>query len=61
MQFINVSIAPVQHTKIGPQKSLGIYIRFESSSIIKYIEPLVWDLFTTRFDDGHFDEPLAGV
>ncbi|GKV50529.1 hypothetical protein SLEP1_g57232 [Rubroshorea leprosula] len=55
---VYVPIAPTQHTKMGPQRRLGIYVGFESPSIIKYLEPMTSDLFTTRFADCHFDENL---
>ena len=41
---------------MGPQRRLGIYVGYESPSIIKYVEPLTGDLFTTQFIDCHFDE-----
>ena len=41
---------------MSPQKRLGIYIGFESPSIIKYLEPLTGDLFMTWFANCHFDE-----
>ncbi|KAL5809036.1 hypothetical protein ACOSQ3_029727 [Xanthoceras sorbifolium] len=41
---------------MGPQRRLGIYIGFDSPSIIRYLEPLTSDLFTARFADCHFDE-----
>ncbi|XP_012465988.1 uncharacterized protein LOC105784640 [Gossypium raimondii] len=41
---------------MGPQRRLGIYVGYESPSIIKYVEPLTGDLFTARFIDCHFDE-----
>jgi hypothetical protein len=41
---------------MGPQRRLGIYVGYESSSIIKYLEPSTGDLFTARFVDCHFDE-----
>ena len=53
---VYVPIAPPQRTKMGPQRRLGIYVGFESLSIIKYLEPTIGDLFTTRFVDCHFDE-----
>ncbi|KAL0555803.1 hypothetical protein IC582_004302 [Cucumis melo] len=53
---VYIPIFPPQHTKIGPQRRLGIYVGFESSSIIRYIEPLTRDVFTTRFTDCHFNE-----
>ena len=37
---IYVSISSPQHTKMGPQRRLGIYIGFNSPSIIRYLEPL---------------------
>nr|GEW52038.1 hypothetical protein [Tanacetum cinerariifolium] len=52
------------HTKIGPQRRLGIYVGYETSSIIRYVEPLTGDVFTSRFVDCHFIEaiflPLGG-
>ncbi|KAL0540982.1 hypothetical protein IC582_021009 [Cucumis melo] len=41
---------------MGPQRRLGIYVGFESSSIIRYLEPLTGDVFTARFADCHFNE-----
>jgi len=55
---IYVSIAPRQRTKMGPERRLGIYVGYESPSIIKYLEPLTGDLFTARFADCHFDESI---
>ena len=49
-------IAPPQRTKMGPQRRMGIYVGYESPSIIKYLEPSTGDLFTARFADCHFDE-----
>ena len=61
---IQVPIAPPQRTKMGPQRRSGIYIGFDSPSIIKYHEPLTGDVFRARFADWHFDEvnfpPLVG-
>ena len=53
---VQVPIAPPQRTKMGPQHRLGIYIGFDSPSIIKYLEPLTGDVFRARFADCHFDE-----
>ncbi|MCF7184014.1 hypothetical protein L3H42_10985, partial [Corynebacterium sp. MC-13] len=53
---VYVPIAPPQRTKMGPQRKLGIYVGFESPSIIKYLEPTTGNLFTARFADCHFDE-----
>jgi hypothetical protein len=41
---------------MGPHRKVGIYVGFQSLSIIKYLEPLIGDLFTTRFADSFFDE-----
>ena len=38
------------------QRRLGIYVGFESSSIIRYLEPLTSDVFTAQFADCHFNE-----
>ena len=53
---IQVPIAPPQCTKMGPQSRSGIYIGFDSPSIINYHEPLTGDIFRARFADCHFDE-----
>ena len=53
-----VPIAPLNHTKMAPQRRLGIYVGFESLSIIRYLEPLTGDMFTARFADCRFDEIL---
>ena len=55
---VYVLIAPPQRTKMGPQRRLGIYVGFNSASIIKYLEPVTGDLFTARFADCHFDEAM---
>ena len=39
-----------------PIRRLGIYVGYESPSIIKYIEPLTGDLFIVKFAYCHFDE-----
>lgn len=55
---VYVPIAPPQRTKMGPQRRLGIYVGFESPSIIKYLKPSTGDLFTARFADCHFNESI---
>ena len=49
---------------MGPQRRLRIYVGFDSPSIIRYLEPLTRDVFTTRIVDCHFNEsvfpPLGG-
>lgn len=61
---VYVPIPPQNMTKMSPQRRLGIYVGFESASIIKYLEPMTGDVFCARFDDCHFDEtvfpPLGG-
>jgi hypothetical protein len=41
---------------MGPHRKLGIYVGYKSPSIIKYLEPLTGDLFTTCHVDCIFDE-----
>ena len=55
---VYVPIPPKQRSKMGPQRRLGIYVGFLSTSIIHYLEPLTGNLFTTRFADCHFDESV---
>ena len=60
---VYVPIAPPKRTKMGPQRRLGIYVGYDSPSIIKYLEPLTGDVFTARFADCHFNEanfPILG-
>ena len=49
---------------MGPQHRLGIYVGFDSSAIIRYLEPLTGDVFRARFTNSHFNEtvfpPLGG-
>jgi hypothetical protein len=40
---------------MGPHK-LGIYIGYDSPSIIKNLEPKIGDLFTARYTDSIFNE-----
>jgi hypothetical protein len=41
---------------MGPHRKLGIYVGYESLSIIKYLELRTGDLFTARYADRIFDE-----
>ena len=41
---------------MGPQRKLGIYIGYESLSILKYLEPITGDQFTAQYIDVIFDE-----
>ena len=58
---VYVPIAPTQCTKMGPQRRLGIYVDFDSPSIIRYLEPLTGDVFTARFADCHFNENVFSL
>ena len=53
---IYVPIAPTHRTKMGPQRKLGIYVGYDSPSIIRYLEPSTRDIFTACFVDCHFNE-----
>ena len=55
---VYVPLAPTYRTKLGPQHRHGIYVGFQSSSIINYIEPLISGVFTTRFAGCHFNEDV---
>ena len=61
---VYIPIAPTQRTKMGSQRRLGIYVGFDSLSIIRYLELLTGDIFTACFVDCHFNEkvfpPLGG-
>jgi hypothetical protein len=41
---------------MGPHRRIGIYVGYQSPSILKYLEPLTGDLFTARFADCIFNE-----
>ena len=41
---------------MGPHRNLGIYVGYQSPSIIKYLEPLTVDLFMARYADCIFNE-----
>jgi hypothetical protein len=41
---------------MDPHRKIGIYVGYQSPSIIKYLEPLIGDLFTARYADCIFDE-----
>jgi hypothetical protein len=41
---------------MGPHRRIGIYVGYQSPSIIKYLEPLIGDLFTARYVDCIFYE-----
>jgi hypothetical protein len=41
---------------MDPHKRMGIYVEFQSPSILKYLKLLTGDLFTTWFVDCIFNE-----
>ncbi|KAM1043968.1 hypothetical protein ACFX2J_034970 [Malus domestica] len=43
---------------MGPQRKMGTYVRYDSPSIIRYLEPLTDDLFTAHFEYCHFYETV---
>ena len=53
---VYVPISPPQRTVMGPHRKLGIYVGYDTQSIIKYLEPKTGDLFTARYADSVFDE-----
>jgi hypothetical protein len=53
---VYIPISPPQQTAMGPHRKIGIYVGYQSPSIIKYLEPLTGDLFTARFADSIFNE-----
>ena len=55
---VYVPIALTQHTKMGSQQRLRIYVGFDSPSIIRYLEPLRCDVFTACFVDCYFNESV---
>ena len=55
---IYLPIAPAQRTKMGPQQRLEIFVGFDSPSIIRYLEPLIRDVFIILFAYCHFNESV---
>jgi hypothetical protein len=53
---VYVSIPPPQCTSMDPHRKLGIYVGYETPSIIKYLEPMTGDLHTALYADCVFDE-----
>jgi hypothetical protein len=43
---------------MGPQRRHEIYVGFDSSSIIRYFEPLTIDIFKAYFEYCHFNENI---
>lgn len=55
---VYVPIPPHLRTKMGPRRQLGIYVGFQSPSIIRYLSPETGDLFTAHITMCMFDETL---
>lgn len=55
---VHAPIAPSQKTKMDPQRNLGIYVSFNSSSIIRYLESQTGNVFMTCFANSCFDETI---
>jgi hypothetical protein len=49
-------ISPPKQISMGPHRRMGVYVGFQSLSILKYLEPLTGDLFTTQVADCIFNE-----
>jgi hypothetical protein len=49
-------ILPPQRTTMCPHRKMSIYVGYHSPSIIKYLEPITVDLFTTWYADCTFNE-----
>ena len=51
-------IAPPNYIKLGLQHRLGIYVGYDSPSIIRHLELLTRDVFTIRFASCYFNESI---
>jgi hypothetical protein len=51
-----MSIYPPKQTSMGPHMRMGIYVGYQSPSILKYLEPLTGDFFTIWFADCIFNK-----
>ena len=61
---VYVPILPPQHTLMGTHRKLGINVRFQSPSIVKYLD-LLWRIYLRPvcwfyFDNEHF-QALGGI
>ena len=48
-QFKSQYHPPPKRTKMRSQRKFGIYVGYDSHSIIRYLEPMAGDVFTTHF------------
>ena len=59
-----VPIPPNKRTKLGPMRQLGIYVGFQSPSIIRYLDPATGESFVAHISKCEFDEskfPKLGI
>ena len=56
MHYTSSNCTSTMHKNGSSTRRLGIYIGFDSPSIIKYLENLTGDVFRAIFEDCHFDE-----
>ena len=43
---------------MGPQRSLGMYVGYDSLLIIQYLEQMTGNVFTAHFVNCQFDETI---
>ena len=55
---VYVPIPPPQRSAMGPLRKSGIYVGYETPSIIRFLDPATGDCHTARFADCIFDEDL---
>ena len=53
---VYVPIPPPQRTAMGLLRKSGIYVGYETASIITYLDPMTGDLHNARFADSILDE-----
>lgn len=56
--LILVPILGPKRTKMGPQRREGIFIGFDSPSIVRYLDPSTANLFKARYLDCQFREDI---
>ena len=55
---VYVPIPPPQRSAMGPLRKSGIYVGYETVSIIRYSDPMTGDCHMARFADCIFEEDL---
>lgn len=55
---VYVPIPPNKRSKFDPKRQLGIYIGFESPSILRYLDPITGDSFVAHISMCKFNENL---